>query len=105
MQVRACALDDLPVGTAIRVDLGDASLCLVRTAAAVHAVDDVCTHAEVSLSDGDVDGETIECWLHGSRFDLATGRPSGPPAVAPVAVYPVTVEGGDVLIDLPTVRS
>jgi 3-phenylpropionate/trans-cinnamate dioxygenase ferredoxin subunit len=101
MQIRACALDELQVGTARRVDLAGESVCLVRTDAAVHAVDDVCTHADVSLSDGDVDGTTIECWLHGSRFDLVTGSPSGPPAVMPVAVYPVSIHHGDVLVDLP----
>jgi 3-phenylpropionate/trans-cinnamate dioxygenase ferredoxin component len=101
MQIRACALDELEVGTARRVDLDGESVCLVRTDAAVHAVEDVCTHADVSLSDGDVDGRTIECWLHGSRFDLVTGAPSGPPAVLPVAVYPVSIDRGDVLVDLP----
>jgi len=101
MQIRACALDELEVGAARRVDLDGESLCLVRTADAVHAVDDVCTHADVSLSDGDVDGTTIECWLHGSRFDLVTGAPSGPPAVMPITVYPVSIDQGDVLVDLP----
>ena len=67
----------------------------------MHALDDVCSHAEVALSEGEIDGDTIECWLHGSRFDLGTGTPSGPPAVEPVAVYPVTVLDGDVLVDVP----
>ena len=56
-------------------------------------VDDLCTHADVSLSEGDVDDGTVECWLHGSRFDLRTGEPTGLPATVPVAVYPVTHRG------------
>jgi 3-phenylpropionate/trans-cinnamate dioxygenase ferredoxin component len=99
--VTACTLDELVVGTARRLDLNGEPLCVVRTAAAVHVVDDVCPHADVSLSDGDVDGTTIECWLHGSRFDLVTGAPSGPPATTPVTVYPVSIEDGLVLVDLP----
>ena len=67
----------------------------------VFAVDDVCSHAEVSLSEGEVSGCQIECWLHGSRFDLRTGEPSGPPAFEPVPVYPVEIEGqGDEAIVL-----
>ena len=52
------------------------------------------------LSEGDVEDCEIECWLHGSRFDLRTGKPTGLPATEPVAVYPVTVEGDDVLVDV-----
>ena len=76
-------------------------MCLVRTEGGVRAVSDVCSHADVSLSEGEVDGETIECWLHGSRFDLVTGRPSGLPATQPVPVFPVTIEGDIVLVDVP----
>ena len=62
------------------------------------AVSDICSHADVSLAEGDVDGCTLECWLHGSRFDLRTGRPSGPPATTPVPIYPVSVEGDTVFV-------
>ena len=101
MQVRVCSLDELEVGAARRVEIDGEPVCLVRTDQAVHAVDDVCSHADVSLADGEIDGNTIECWLHGSRFDLVSGAPSGPPAVVPVAVYPVTVLDGDVLVEVP----
>ena len=69
----------------------------------IHAVNDICTHGAVSLSDGDVEGDTIECWLHGSRFDLETGEPLSPPAVRPVAVYAVEVDGDDIVVDVDTV--
>src|SRR6266511_2008 len=66
------------------------------------AVDDICSHAEASLSEGevDVDDETIECPRHGSTFDLRTGRPRTLPATMPVVTYPVKVEGDTILIEL-----
>ena len=98
--VRACAVDEVPVGSAIPVDLGgDAEIAVVNTDEGFFAIRDVCSHAEVPLSDGDIDGCTLECYMHGSRFDLRTGRPLELPATQPVPVYPVRVDGGDVLID------
>ena len=61
---------------------------------------DICSHADVALSEGEVDGCTLECWLHGSRFDLRTGKPTAMPATAPVPVYPVKIEGDDVLVSI-----
>ena len=65
----------------------------------VHAIGDTCTHGDVSLADGFVEGETLECWAHGSKFELATGKPKNFPAYEPVPVYAVTVENGDVFVD------
>ncbi len=93
-------LSDLGLDTPVQVVVDDVTVCLVRTAAGVRAVSDVCSHADVSLCEGEVDGDTIECWLHGSRFDLTTGRPTGLPATEPVSVYPVTIEGDNVLVDV-----
>jgi 3-phenylpropionate/trans-cinnamate dioxygenase ferredoxin subunit len=73
----------------VRVDGED--VVLVRTGEEVFALSDICSHAEVSLSTGDVVDGAIECWLHGSRFDLRTGEPSGPPAWEPVPTYPTTI--------------
>ena len=66
------------------------------------AVDDICSHAEASLSEGEVDAEeeTIECPRHGSVFDLETGRPRSLPATVPIATFPVKVEGDRLLIEL-----
>ena len=63
-----------------------------------YAVRDECSHAAVALSEGEVDGCTLECWLHGSRFDLRTGEPSGPPAAEPVATFPVEIRDGDIYV-------
>ncbi len=98
--VRACTVAEVPVGTAIPVDLGgDADIAVVNTAEGFFAIRDVCSHGEVPLSEGEVDGCTIECYMHGSRFDLRTGQPLELPAVVPVLVYPVRVDEGNVFID------
>lgn len=98
-------LADLREGQPRRVVVDAVPVALVRVGATVYAVNDVCSHAEVSLSEGEVSDCTIECWLHGSRFDLRTGEPSGPPAYEAIATYPVQIEGqGDeavVLVAVP----
>jgi 3-phenylpropionate/trans-cinnamate dioxygenase ferredoxin subunit len=99
--VLACSLSELPEVGALRVVIDDVPVAVVRDEdGEVHAIGDTCTHAEVSLSEGDVDDCSIECWLHGSRFDLRTGRPTALPAIRPVPVYPATIDGGDVFVDV-----
>ena len=97
---RACALADVPEGSAVHVDIGDEPVCVAHTEGQVFAVRDVCSHAEVPLSEGELEGTTVECWLHGSRFDLRTGKPTGPPATEPVPTYETRTENGDVLVRL-----
>ena len=98
---RAVHLDDLPDVGAVQVLLDGQRVAVVRAEdGSLHAIDDICTHANVSLSEGEVEDTTIECWLHGSRFDLRTGEPTGLPATVPVGVYAVTIEGDDVLVDI-----
>lgn len=98
---RACALAELTPDLPLRVDVADREVALVRHGEELFAIEDECSHAAVALSEGDVDDCTIECWLHGSRFDLRTGAPTGLPATEPVPVFPVTLEGDDVLVDIP----
>jgi 3-phenylpropionate/trans-cinnamate dioxygenase ferredoxin subunit len=97
---RVCSVADVPDGGALHVDVGDTPVAIVRTEGEFFAIHDVCSHADVPLSEGDVEGCTLECWLHGSRFDLRTGQPIGLPATVPVPVYAVKVEGDDVLVSL-----
>ena len=98
--MKACALSDIPEEGAIRVELEGIPICLARSGGDVFAISDLCSHADVSLAEGDIEDGEVECWLHGSRFNLRTGQPSGLPATKPVATYPVTVEGDDVLVKL-----
>ncbi len=98
--VRACTVAEVPPGSVIAVDLGgDEDIAVVNTAQGFFAIQDLCSHAEVPLSQGEVDGCTLECLMHGSRFDLRTGFPLELPAVRPVPVYPVRVDGDDIFID------
>jgi 3-phenylpropionate/trans-cinnamate dioxygenase ferredoxin subunit len=96
--VRACSLSDFPDSGILSVELNHDEVALVRTQGEVFAIRDWCSHAAVPLSEGEVDGCTIECWLHNSRFDLRTGKPTGFPATQPVPVYPVKIEGDDVFV-------
>jgi 3-phenylpropionate/trans-cinnamate dioxygenase ferredoxin component len=96
--VRACAVSELKDDGVISVVLGGDEIALVKTEGEVFAIRDWCSHAAVPLSEGEVDGYTIECWLHGSCFDLRTGQPTALPATVPVPVYPVKIEGDDVLV-------
>ena len=100
--VRVCGWSELADGTPRRVEVDGRAVALVRIGEDVHAIDDICTHAEVSLSEGDVDLEecALECWKHGSLFDLRTGEALTLPAVRPVAVHAVTLEGDDVLVEI-----
>ncbi|WP_232549381.1 non-heme iron oxygenase ferredoxin subunit [Propioniciclava soli] len=97
---RAAAVAELADGQPLSVEVGDTLVALVQTEGEVFAIRDECSHARVMLSHGDVDGCTLECFAHGSRFDLRTGEPLDLPATQPVPIYPVTLEGGDVLVDL-----
>jgi 3-phenylpropionate/trans-cinnamate dioxygenase ferredoxin component len=97
---RACALAEIPAGEALAATVDGVGLAVVRNGDDVYAIYDECSHAAIPLSEGEVEGCEIECWLHGSRFDLRTGKPSGPPATDPVPTYPVRVEGDDVLVDV-----
>ena len=95
------AVDDVAKGAAISVEVDGTGIAVVHADDDnFYAVRDECSHAAVALSEGEVDGCTLECWLHGSRFDLRTGEPSGLPATEPVPVYPVEVRDGDVYIEL-----
>ena len=98
--VKACSLDDVPTDEALGVTIGEYDVAVARNGDEVFALQDLCSHAAVALSEGDDADCTVECWLHGSRFDLRTGAPSGLPATQPVETYPLTVEGDDVLVDV-----
>ncbi|SHM48782.1 non-heme iron oxygenase ferredoxin subunit [Cryptosporangium aurantiacum] len=100
--VRVCAVADLEDDTPLAVDVEGEPVAVVRSEGEYFAIRDVCSHADVPLSEGDVEDCAIECWLHGSRFDLRSGKPTGLPATKPVPVYPVRVDGDDVLVSLTT---
>jgi len=98
--VRVCARAQVAPESALPVEVDGVELAVVQSQGELFAIADECSHAAVPLSEGDVEDCEIECYLHGSRFDLRTGRPLGLPATEPVAVYRCEVVGDDVLVDV-----
>ncbi len=97
---KVCAVSELATNEAKRVVIEGTPIALVKDSAGqVHAIGDTCTHGDISLSEGFVEDDTLECWAHGSKFSLTTGRPLSLPAYEPVPVYVVTIIDGDVYID------
>ena len=99
---RLCKVADVAPGTAKRFDVGKARICLVRIGDDFYAIGDRCSHADISLSEGEVHAEdrTLECWKHGSTFSLLDGQPTCLPATKPVPVYEARVIDGDVEVSL-----
>ena len=103
----ACTLDEVPTDQALAVTLGRYDVAVARDGDEVFAVENTCSHAEVALSEGEVADCQIECWLHGSMFDLRTGKPTNLPATEPIATFPVDVRANpngttDVYVDTET---
>lgn len=102
-QVRLCSRDDVESGAVRRFDVGPHRIALVRIENDFYAIGDTCSHANVSLSEGEVypDEKEIECWKHGSTFSLVSGKPQSLPATKPVPVYEVELDGDDVMVKVP----
>jgi 3-phenylpropionate/trans-cinnamate dioxygenase ferredoxin subunit len=96
---RACATDEVPTDEGLGVTLGSMDVVVARDGDEFFALQNLCSHAAVALSEGEVADCQIECWLHGSRFDLRTGKPTGLPATEPVAAFPVDVRADGVYVD------
>ena len=91
--------DEVAKGSAISVEVDGIEIAVVHADDdQFYAVRDECSHASIQLSEGEVDGCTLECWLHGSRFDLRTGEPTGLPATEPVPTFPVEIRDGDIYV-------
>jgi len=97
---RVCAQSELTPSAALRVVVdGKPIAVVIDSSGTVHALGDTCTHGDISLSEGFVEDDTLECWAHGSKFELTTGKPLTLPAYEPVPVYPVTIVDGEVFVD------
>lgn len=100
--VKVAQVSEISPGEMLAVDYptGDAVL-LANVEGVIYACDDICSHAYASLSEGDLNGAEVECPLHGAVFNVTTGEPLTPPANSPVKVYPVQVDGDDILVAPP----
>ncbi len=98
----ACAASDVPQDEALGVTIGPYAVAVARCDEGIVALQDLCSHAAVALSEGEVEACKIECFLHGSTFDLRSGQPTCPPATEPVATFPVEVREDGVYVDVTT---
>ena len=98
--VRVCALGDLDEDIPFVAQVDGVDIAVVLTEGSVYAIRNECSHADVALSDGEVDDCHLECWMHGSRFNLKTGEPDSLPATQAVDVYAVEIQADDVLVDV-----
>lgn len=99
-----CSANDVKVKQALRILIDDYPVAVVRDSMGdIHAIGDTCSHADISLSEGDVEGCAIECWGHGSQFDLRSGQPLQLPAYDPVPVFAIELDGDDVYVDVTNV--
>jgi 3-phenylpropionate/trans-cinnamate dioxygenase ferredoxin component len=101
--IRLCDAADLAPGAARRFDVDGRSVAVVRIGDDFYAIGDTCTHAEFSLSDGEVDPaeRTIECWKHGALFSVESGEALTLPATRPTPVYDLAVEGDEIHVVIP----
>lgn len=90
----------LEPGELTYVEVGDEPVCLINLDGELHAINDTCTHEDASLSDGTIDGDEIECPLHGGTFNIRTGEPMSFPVVVPIEKYTVRIVGDDVQVSL-----
>ena len=96
--VKIAEVSDIAVGEMMVVEVGGERVLLVNVGGNIYACDDICSHAFASLSEGDLNGEEVECPLHGSAFNVISGEAMTPPADENVKVYQLRIEGQDILL-------
>ena len=96
--IKVASVSDIQDGDMISAEIEDGKVIIARLEGEFYAFDEECTHAGCGLSDGDLDGNVIQCPCHGAEFDIRTGEVLSPPAVEPLPIYQVRIEGDDILI-------
>lgn len=98
---RLAGVEDVKPGSIKRIEIDGVPLCVARLdTGELYAISDICSHEEIELSDGDLQGYEVECPAHGSRFDVRTGDVNGLPAEEPVKAYPVSVDGENAYVEI-----
>ena len=92
---------DVPPGSMIHVELDGRMIAVYNCDGDFYATDDVCTHRRARLSDGFLEGRTVQCPLHFGKFDVATGEPQNPPCTQPLTTYPVILDIERLLVEIP----
>lgn len=99
--LRLCSTDEVPAGGAIKIELDGLILAVFHLGDRYYVTDDACTHGPGSLSEGEIDGEVVECNFHNGAFHIPTGRVEAPPCMVPLRTYAVSVVDGQVCIAAP----
>lgn len=102
--IRVCHVSDVPDNDMRCVELTDRHVLVVRSDNRIFVADEMCTHEDARLCDGNLSGTIVKCPLHGSRFDLITGKVLDDPANTDLVVYPVNVENDVIYIDVHNTR-
>jgi len=95
-----CSPDDVPEGSALRVEAGTLTLAVFNVGGEFYVTDDNCTHGPGSLSEGYIEGDVVECNFHNGQFNIRTGEVVSPPCMVPIKTYPARVENGKVVIEV-----
>lgn len=98
--VRVASTDEVPIGEGKYFDVEGAPIAVFHVDNNFYAINDVCTHEEASLAEGELDGDVVECALHGARFNVRTGQVLALPAVVPVQTFPLRVVGSDIEVEV-----
>jgi nitrite reductase/ring-hydroxylating ferredoxin subunit len=98
--IELCSADDIPEGSALRVEAGTLTLAVFNVEGEFYVTDDNCTHGPGSLSEGYIEGDVVECNFHNGQFNIRTGAVVSPPCMIPIKTYPTRVENGKVMIDV-----
>jgi naphthalene 1,2-dioxygenase ferredoxin component len=97
----AAAIADVPEGDLIGVAVDGREICLYKLGGTVYASQGLCTHGHAQLSGGYVEGDLVQCPMHGGTFDIRTGKAVGEPCTVDLQIFPVKIEGEKVLVALP----
>lgn len=98
--VKAARTDEINPGQARLIDVKGKQIALFDVNGEFFAIDNMCTHEEASLAEGEISGHEVTCPLHGAKFDVRTGEVLGPPAYDDVVRYAVRVMGNDIEVDV-----
>jgi len=98
--VKVADLSECPPGSLLDVEAGRESIVLANIDGDLYALENRCSHQDLPLSDGELDGDRLECLYHGARFDVCTGRAVGLPAIKPVETYPVELRGQEIYVQI-----
>ena len=93
-------VDQIREGEVRGLAIGSENIALYRIDGQIYATANICTHAMALLSDGYLDGDCIECPIHGALFHVPTGEPRSPPATVPLKTYQTRTEADDVLVEI-----